>query len=157
MIDREEMIRTILEAEDGPALKMAYGFLQGVREDTEERRRSGEYREPELDQRLMEKYEKSPVVATVRKLVKQGSGHWEGSASDIVKASRYLGCQVNDDVRVVGKLISDFEGLFWAVDGLAIDGDRTGKKRSYIFDVINVTNDTNVINDTDVTQLRFET
>ena len=52
MIDREEMIRTILEAEDGPALKMAYGFLQGVREDTEERRRSGEYREPELDQRL---------------------------------------------------------------------------------------------------------
>ena len=51
MIDREKMIRTILEAEDGPALKMAYGFLQGVREDTEERRRSGNYEEPELSQR----------------------------------------------------------------------------------------------------------
>lgn len=52
MIDREEMIKAVLRAEDGPGLKMAYGFLQGVSEDTEERQRSGSYKEPELDQRL---------------------------------------------------------------------------------------------------------
>lgn len=37
-------------------------------------------------------------------------------------------------------MINKYEGLFWAVDGLSLDGDRTGKKRSYIFDDTHVTN-----------------
>lgn len=52
MIDREEMIRVVLGAEDGPGLKFSYGALLGEREDMEERRRSGTYQEPELSQRL---------------------------------------------------------------------------------------------------------
>lgn len=107
-------------------------------------------------QRLMNEYEKSPIVETIRKLVKQGNGHWEGSATDIVEASKYLGCQVNDDVRKVGSLINKYEGLFWAVDGLSLDGDRTGKKRSYIFDDTHVTNATNDTHVTNVTQLELK-
>ena len=52
MIDREEMIRTILDAEDGPGVRFSYGALLSECEDMKERQRSGEYREPELDQRL---------------------------------------------------------------------------------------------------------
>lgn len=87
-------------------------------------------------QRLMAEYEQSPVVETVRKLVKQGNGHWEGSASDIVEASKYLGSQIYDDVRKVGSLINKYEGLFWAVDKINYEYDtRKRGKRKYIFDV----------------------
>lgn len=52
MVDREKMIQILLEAEDGPGLRMAYGFLEGVSEDTEEGRRSGSYQEPELNMKM---------------------------------------------------------------------------------------------------------
>ena len=108
-------------------------------------------------QRLMEEYEQSPTVGTIRKLVKQGGGHWEGSASDIVDASKYLGCQIYDDVRKVGSLINKYEGLLVFADGIACVMKRTGKKgRVYHFDdtnISNVTNDTNIINDTNITNV----
>lgn len=52
MIDRRKMIEMALEAEDGPGLRFSYGALLSECEDMKERQRSGEYREPELDQRL---------------------------------------------------------------------------------------------------------
>jgi hypothetical protein len=107
-------------------------------------------------QRLMAEYEQSPIVATIKKLVKQGNGQWEGSASDVVEASKYLGSPISEDVRVVGSLINKYEGLFWALDGLAMEGERTGKKRRYIFNDINVTNVNNVNNVNNVTQLGLE-
>lgn len=98
-------------------------------------------------QRLLAEYKESPIVDTVRKLLNQNGGHWEGSASDIVDASKYFNCQIHDDVRKVGSLINKYEELFWAVDGINYDMKRTGKKgRLYYFDVTNVTNDTNVSN-----------
>ena len=103
------------------------------------------------EQRLMEEYDQSPVVDTIRKLVKQGNGHWEGSASDIVEASKYLGCQIYDDVRKVGSLINKFEGLFWSVDGINCKYSRTKKERNYVFNVINVTHIMHVDNVTHVT------
>ena len=86
-------------------------------------------------QRLLEEYEQSPIPATIRKLVKQDGGHWEGSAGDIVEASKYLGCQIYDDVRKVGSLINKYEGLFWAVDRISYDMKRVGHKRErkYVF------------------------
>ena len=108
-------------------------------------------------QRLMEEYEQSPIVETVKKLVKQGSGHWEGSASDIVDASKYLGSQIHDDVRKVGSLIGKYEGLFWAVDGLRYDyGKGTNGKRKYIFNATYATNVSNATYADNATQLEFE-
>lgn len=104
-------------------------------------------------QRLMAEYEQSPIVATIRKLVKQGDGHWEGSADDIVKASGYLGYPIGDDVRKVGSLINDYGGLFWAVDGMCYEYGRGAKgRRKHIFNVTHVTNVTNATHVTNVTQ-----
>lgn len=89
------------------------------------------------EQQLVVEYEQSPIVETIKKLVKQGGGHWEGSASDIVEASKYLGSQIHDDVRKVGSLINKYEGLLWAVDRLNYEYDtKTRGKRKYIFNVV---------------------
>ena len=107
-------------------------------------------------QRLIEEYEQSPVVGTIRKLVKQGNGRWEGSASDIVDASKYLSRQIHDDVRKVGSLIGKYEGLFWVVDGLKYDyGKGTNGKRKYIFNATYATHTSNASNADNATQLQF--
>src|SRR5699024_2453360 len=64
-------------------------------------------------QRLQAEYDQSPIVETIKKLVKQGGGRWEGSASDIKSASKYLSCEIYEDVRKVGALINKFEALLY--------------------------------------------
>ena len=89
-------------------------------------------------QRLQAEYEQSPVIATIKKLINQGNGHWEGSASDIQDASKYLGSQIYDDVRKIGSTINKFEALLY-FDGIRFDYDtRTRGKRKYIFNDVNV-------------------
>ena len=95
-------------------------------------------------QRLQFEYEQSPVVETIKKLVKQGGGHWEGSASDIKEASKYLSWEIYEDVRKIGKLISRYEGLLWAQDGITCEMSRGSGGRKYTFNDTNVTHDTNV-------------
>lgn len=107
-------------------------------------------------QRLQFEYDQSPIVETIKKLVKQGGGRWEGSASDLKSASKYLNCEIYEDVRKVGALINKFEALLY-FDGIDYKTDRNKKGRKYIFNVINdtnVTNDTVVTNDTE--QMKFE-
>lgn len=102
-------------------------------------------------QRLQAEYDQSPIVETIKKLVKQGGGRWEGSASDIKSASKYLSCEIYEDVRKVGALINKFEALLY-FDGIDYKTARNKSGRKYIFNVINVTNDTNdtvVTNDTE--------
>lgn len=97
------------------------------------------------NQRFMAEYEQSPIIETIKKLVKQGNGHWEGSAGDIVEASKYLtGCTIYDDARKVGKLIDRYENFLEGVDDIAHDYVRAGGKRKHVFHVRNVTHDTNV-------------
>lgn len=92
-------------------------------------------------QRLLAEYDQSPIVETIKKLVKQGGGRWEGSASDIKSASKYLSCEIYEDVRKVGALINKFEALLY-LDGIDYKYDtKTRGKRKYIFDVVNVDND----------------
>ena len=108
-------------------------------------------------QRLIEEYEQSPVVGTIRKLVKQGNGRWEGSASDIVEASKYLESQIYDDVRKVGSLVNKYEGLLWSVDKINYESDiRTRGKRKYIFNVVHVANVAHVSHVADVEAMQQE-
>lgn len=87
-------------------------------------------------QRLQAEYEQSPIIETIKKLVKQGGGHWEGSASDIKSASKYLSCEIYEDVRKVGALINKFEALLY-FDGIDYEYDtKTRGKRKYIFNVV---------------------
>ena len=86
-------------------------------------------------QRLREEYEGSNVIRTVKKLVEQGNGHWEGTVSDIIDASRYFaGCQIHEDDKRVGKLIRRFEQQLKDIDAITyrIDLGR-GQARKLIF------------------------
>ena len=104
-------------------------------------------------QRLLKEYEDSPIAATIKKLVRQGGGHWEGSASDILEASQYLGTPIRDDTRRIGSFINKYEGLLWAQDRINFEYGRNNRRRNYIFNVIDGSNVINGTNVTDVTQL----
>lgn len=93
------------------------------------------------NQRFQAEYDQSPLIETIKKLVKQGNGHWEGSAQEIKDASKYLSWEIYDDVRKIGKQINRYEPLLH-FDGIKIDTDRSSRGRKYIFNVIH---DTNVI------------
>lgn len=111
------------------------------------------------NQRFMAEYEQSPIIETIKKLVKQGNGHWEGSAGDIVEASKYLtGCTIYDDARKVGKLIDRYENFLEGVDDIVYEKKRTGKsgKRIYVFHVRNVSDDSHVTNVRNVSQMEIE-
>jgi hypothetical protein len=96
------------------------------------------------EQRKQFAYEQSGITITVKKLLEQNNGHWEGSASDIIQASKYFNCQIYDDVRKVGRLINDWEGRFW-VDGIQFALSLKDKrKRKYIFDNIDVGHVSNI-------------
>ena len=61
--------------------------------------------------------------------------NWEGTASDIIDASRYFaGCQIHEDDKRVGKLIRRFEQQLKDIDAITyrIDLGR-GQARKLIF------------------------
>lgn len=72
------------------------------------------------NQRFQAEYDQSPLIETIKKLVKQGNGHWEGSAQEIKDASKYLSWEIYDDVRKIGKQINRYEPLLH-FDGIKID------------------------------------
>ena len=84
-------------------------------------------------QRFQFEYEQSPLIYTIKQLLKQGGGHWEGSASDIQTVSKYFGNEIYDDVRKIGTDINKYEPLLWTdgIDFKNIKGNRG--KRKWIF------------------------
>lgn len=108
-------------------------------------------------QRLQFEYDQSPIVETIKKLIKQNNGHWEGSSSEIKEASKYYSCQIYDDVRKIGSLINKYEGLLWSVDGIVFEYAKgTGGKRIYKFNATNADNVINATNADNATQLSIE-
>ena len=103
------------------------------------------------NQRLVSEYEQSPVVETIKKLVKQNNGRWEGSASEIKDASKYLSWEIYDTPQKIGSLINKYEPLLH-FDGIDFKYSRSGKTRKYIFNDTNVIDVINVVNDTNVTE-----
>lgn len=97
-------------------------------------------------QRLVQEYQDSRIIQTVRKLVETHGGSWEGSAQEVKDASIYFGTYIHDDVRQIGKEINRFEGLLWAQDGIEYDFRNAGGKRKYIFNALNVSNALNAPN-----------
>ena len=85
-------------------------------------------------QRFQSEYEQSSLIYTIKRLLRQGDGHWEGSASDIQNASKYFDSEVYDDVRKIGTDINKYEPLLWT-DGINFKNikGRQGK-RKWIFD-----------------------
>ena len=92
-------------------------------------------------QRLRAEYDQSPIVETIKKLVKQGGGRWEGSASDIKSASKYLSWEIYESTQKIGSLVRKYEALLY-FDGIEFkDLGQKGKSRTrtyLFFDVHNV-------------------
>ena len=94
------------------------------------------------NQRRVSSYNQSPIRETIVKLVNQGSGHWEGSADEIKKASKHLSCEIYDDVRTIGKFIREYDDLFQGIDGINPISGNT-KTRKWKFNATNASNDVN--------------
>lgn len=110
------------------------------------------------NQRLEAEYDQSPIVETIKKLVAQGNGHWEGSASDIKSASKYLSWEIYDTPQKIGSLIRKYEALLY-FDGIEfVDKGHVGKNRTRTlsFNVLNGHNALNVHNVLNVQQLELE-
>lgn len=106
--------------------------------------------------RLQFEYEQSPIVETVKKLVKQGDGRWEGSASDIKSASKYLSWEVHESAQKIGSLINKYEPLFWS-DGIEHRYDPMGTrgKKMHYFRELNGEHDANGDVGADMEQLEL--
>lgn len=111
------------------------------------------------EQRLLLEYEQSPIVETIKKLVKQGGGRWEGSANDIKSASKYLSSEIYESTQKIGILVREYEALF-RFDGIEFkDLGQKGKSRTrtYLFlDVHNVHDVPNVHDVHNVQQMELQ-
>ena len=77
------------------------------------------------------------IVQTIKKLVDQFGGRWEGTASELVEASKYFkGLQIYDDSRLVGKKVREFAKRLAEWDFIEFhDGDgsrRDGRKLLFV-------------------------
>ena len=90
-------------------------------------------------QREFAEYDQSPITETVKKLLEQSGGTWEGSANEIIEASKYFNSRIYDDASVVGRWINQFSNHFW-LDGIEVHYGQKGKnrKRVYNFTVLSV-------------------
>ena len=81
-----------------------------------------------------EEYENSPIITTIKELVKQNpvSG-WKGSAEDLTKAVfDVTGKQIEDSATVVGKTIKKFERKLY-YDDIEHTETRSSSKRAHVF------------------------
>ena len=85
-------------------------------------------------QRLREAYDGDRVIQAIRKLVDQGGGIWEGTASDIVEASRYFRSgQITDDVAKIGKKIRKYTQQLIDFDAIIFTCKVTNRTSEYCF------------------------
>ena len=85
------------------------------------------------ESKLNEEYKVSPIAGAIKKLVETNDGEWSGSASDLIKASKYLkGCEIYDKPQRVGAEISKFEDYLF-IDGISYDFARNKNGRTYNF------------------------
>lgn len=100
------------------------------------------------EQRLRDEYDQSPIVETIKRLLKQGNGHWKGTITDVINAcNALLHHEVTETPQQVGVMLNKWN-IFFQLDGINHDVKITNKYRNHIFDVIVVTDVTNA---TDVT------
>ena len=87
-------------------------------------------------QRQLQAYRSSHIIQTIRKLVKQGGGHWQGTAQQIKESSRFFQTPIAEDVRKIGRVIGDYEGLLWAEDKITFEYQRGSQSRKYSFKAV---------------------
>lgn len=103
------------------------------------------------EQRLRDEYDQSPIVETIKRLLKQGNGHWKGTVTEVINACNVLlHHEVTETPQQVGVWLNKYD-IFFQLDGIDHDVRITNKNRYHSFVVTNVTDDTVVTDVTDVT------
>lgn len=105
------------------------------------------------NQRRLAIFCNNPIRETIKKLVEQGNGHWEGSATEIKEASKYLSWEIYEDVKKIGKFIRENDDLFQGIDGINPVASRTSSNKRWVFNGTNGTNGTDVTNGTNGTDV----
>jgi hypothetical protein len=90
-------------------------------------------------QKELDDYNNSAIIQTIRKLVEQNGGTWEGTTSEIIAASRYLPKAIHNKPQQVGRYINDNAHFLSMVDNITTDYGKKDNQRKYIFEKI-VTN-----------------
>ena len=104
-----------------------------------------------MEQRLRDEYDQSPIVETIKRLLKQGNGHWKGTVTEVINACNVLlHHEVTETPQQVGVWLNKYD-IFFQLDGIDHDVRITNKNRYHSFVVTNVTDDTVVTDVTDVT------
>ena len=90
------------------------------------------------EQMRVHEYNNSFIISTIKGLVKQSGGLWSGTAQDIKTASKYFSFgwgEVVEDVRKIGRYISDNKDLLHGIDGIIVTiptyGNRNGRKYTF--------------------------
>lgn len=102
-------------------------------------------------QRARDEYDQSPIVETIKRLLKQGDGYWKGTITDIISACDIIFHRIPDETPQQISLLLNKWDIFLQFDGINHDIKRSGRNRWHIFNVTAVTDVTNVINVTAVT------
>ena len=103
------------------------------------------------EQRLRNEYDQSPIVETIKRLLKQGDGHWKGTITDIINACNIMLHRIPDETPQQISLLLNKWDIFFQFDGINHDIKRSGRNRWHIFNVTAVTDVISVTNVTAVT------
>ena len=80
----------------------------------------------------MQEFLESHITQTIKKLVDINNGKYEGTASDIIKASRVMGVSICEDSTRVGRFIQGHMDLFNMESRISVDYT-VSKERKYTF------------------------
>lgn len=80
------------------------------------------------EQRELEAYNQSNIVATIVKLVNTNNGSWEGTATDIKNAGKYFQTPIYDTPQKVGTEIDKFSDMLAWMDNISIYRERGTRK-----------------------------
>lgn len=83
-------------------------------------------------QRVMDEYLNSHITQTIKKAVEMNGGVFDGTTTDIIKASNYYGIPITEKPQQVGMFIQSHRDLFEIEAGLEIGYDRKENKRKYL-------------------------
>jgi len=84
-------------------------------------------------QKELDEYNRSAVIATIKKLVSQNGGTWSGSVTEIINASKYFNTPIYEKAQQVGSSIQRYSSFLAGIDHITYDYQRKEHGRIYIF------------------------
>lgn len=76
--------------------------------------------------REVERYNNSPIILTIKKLLEQSRQGWSGTATEIINASRMFKTPIYDDSRKVGRSIAGYQEMLYQQDNILYEPVKNG-------------------------------